>query len=198
MSGPLDDEVWPIELQDLISDPSFTRRVAAAARKKLGRASQEEIFDGISAFAIRALEEELLKSSKLDQQEKPNYLSRFPSSFSVIRYIVITIRNNRIHDMRRTMKTTTDVEIDMEVLQRDERSLLEDAVISYLAKLVSAEVGEIEHDPAGLDSIERKVIQARWEGDTQQQISIKVGRSVSTIHRIEKKALAKLRAWLIG
>jgi RNA polymerase sigma factor (sigma-70 family) len=199
MNGPLDDEEWPIELQVLISDPSFSRRVTAAARKKLGRVSQEEIFDGISAFVVRALEEE--KRSKVSQsveQKQPSYLSRFPSSFSVIRYIVVTIRNNRIRDKKRSMETTIDADIDLEGLHRDERCLLEDAVISYLAKLMSAEPSKIVHDPAGLDSTERKVIQARWEGHTQQEISDKIGKSVSTIHRIEKKALAKLRVWLIG
>lgn len=199
MNSPLDDEVWPIELQVLISDPSFARRVTAAARKKLGQVSQDEIFDGISAFVIRALEEEeLSKVNKSAQHKQLNYLSRFPSSFSVIRYIVVTIRNNRIRDKKRTMETTTDAEIDVEGIQRDERSLLEDAVVSYLATLMSAEPGEIEHDPAGLDSTERKVVQARWEGHTQQEISYRIGKSVSTIHRIEKKALAKLRHWLIG
>ena len=199
MNSTLDDEVWPIELQVLISEPDFARRVTAAARKKLGHVSKEEIFDGISAFVIRALEEEeVSKANQSAQYKLLNYLSRFPSSFSVIRYIIVTIRNNRIRDKKRTMETTTDAEIDVEGIQRDERSLLEDAVVSYLATLMSTETDENEHDPAGLDSTERKVIQARWEGHTQQEISYRIGKSVSTIHRIEKKALAKLRHWLIG
>ena len=66
--------------------------MTAAARKRLGYVDEDEIFEGISSFAVRALE---VREAENPEQADRNFLSRFPSSFSVVRYIVVSIHNAR-------------------------------------------------------------------------------------------------------
>lgn len=50
----------------------------------------------------------------------------------------------------------------------------------------------------GLSKVERTVIAFRWQGYTLHEIAEKTSSSASTVHRIEKHAIAKLKAWLFG
>lgn len=197
MSSTRDFDSWPIELPELIGAPQFASRVTAAARKRLGNVTDEEVFDGISSFVIRALEEEA-KNSESSVPSEASFLSRFPTLFSVIRYIVVTIRNRRIREDMHREETNADADIDSAVFDGANTSTFETAIISYLALITSSDPIEISEDPAGLDVLERQVVVARWEGHSQSEIGFRIRKSASTVHRIEKKALAKLRSWLLG
>lgn len=190
MSGALDDEQWPIELTELVSDPNFAKRVTAAARKRLGYVEEDEVFEGISSFVVRALE---VRDAENVKQADRNFLSRFPSSFSVVRYIVVSINNARRKRAQKHEELSPDLDVEIE-----EKNLIEDAILSYLAQLSLNQATNATTDPAGLSKIERNVIRLRWEGSTLKQIAEMLKVSISTVHRIEKEAIAKLRSWLFG
>ena len=121
MSDTSDFEIWPVDLPKLIEDPQFAKRVTAAAKRKMANITEEEVFDGISSFVIRALEEEA-KTSDLGIGTNRSFLTRFPSSYSVIRYIVVTIRNRRIRkgacrEETQTCRTTVTPQGDEFILQ---------------------------------------------------------------------------------
>lgn len=190
LSRALDDEQWPVELTELVSDPRFAKRVTAAARKRLGYVEEDEIFEGISSFVVRALEVREAESTK---QADRNFLSRFPSSFSVVRYIVVSIHNARRKRTPKHEVLSPDLYLEVE-----EKNLTEDAIRSYLAQLSLNQATKTVADPAGLDQIEREVIRSRWEGNTLKQIAELLKVSISKVHRTEKEAIAKLRSWLFG
>ena len=115
-----------------------------------------------------------------------------------MRYIVLSIRNERIRKKESREREEPISEVDPEKVEIDERSLLEDAIMAYLAQFESEEIDETVEDPAGLSKVERTVIAFRWQGYTLHEIAEKTSSSASTVHRIEKHAIAKLKAWLFG
>jgi RNA polymerase sigma factor (sigma-70 family) len=196
MSDTSDFEIWPVDLPKLIEDPQFAIRVTAAAKRKMANITEEEVFDGISSFVIRALEEEA-KTSDLGIGTNRSFLTRFPSSYSVIRYIVVTIRNRRIRKGACREETNAATELDSADVDQAQTDTLENLIVSYLAFLNSTDATDLSRDPAGLDLLEQQVIVGRWKGRSQSEIGSQIGKSVSTVHRIEKQAHEKLRKWLL-
>ncbi|MFM8572748.1 MAG: sigma factor-like helix-turn-helix DNA-binding protein [Pirellula sp.] len=162
----------------------------------MANVTEEEVFDGISSFVIRALEEEA-KTSDLGVGTNRSFLTRFPSSYSVIRYIVVTIRNRRIRKGAYREETNATTELDSADIRQDSKGSLETAIVSYLAFLSSTDATDLSKDPAGLNLLEQQVIVARWKGHSQSEIGLQIFKSVSTVHRIEKQAHEKLRKWLL-
>lgn len=82
-------------------------------------------------------------------------------------------------------------------VDQDKTDTLENLIVSYLAFLSSTDATDLSRDPAGLDLLEQQVIVGRWQGRAQSEIGLQIGKSVSTVHRIEKQAHEKLRKWLL-
>lgn len=186
---PLDDEVWPPSLASLLESKTFAERLRYMAYRRLGRTDETEVFEAVSDVVVRAL------------QEGPDrFLQRFASSISLIRYILVVIRNRRIKEAMRQHKETWLSESDWPGVEKDVRSLIEESQVAYLKELVDG----TDHDDTLLTPIERQIVCLKMEGKTFSEIAHELkwktpkGWAVSKTHRIYDGAIRKLRVWFFA
>ena len=179
---PEDEEDWPPSLSDLVGSEAFARRIKATATREMGYVTEEEVFDGISSFLIRAI------------RVGDGFLARFPSSFSVVRYILISIKNARKREAKRQEREVPTSPDDLAAVESKQASFLEEAVLAYFGRLFE-EGHELADDPAGLTQDERMVLKLRWDGATLEQVGRQMSFSKSTASRLEQSALHKLQQW---